>query len=673
MKYLRKLALYAPFLSGVLIVGCVAAALKDYEEPVYEVLAAETVEENVVSETQEPEEAVQEETEDTEQKERTLTGVLPAAVGKAAVEEQEEETGELNLSGLEDGVYKGTGTGFAGKITVSVEIKDHKIVSIEIVQVEADDASFIAQAKGVIDRILAAQSLDVDTVSGATYSSRGIIRAVRNALTGEADDGQTAGSSAGTGLGSTTLAAFKDPESYKDGVYEGSATGFAGTIKVKVTITGGKIVKIEITETVDGTEYIQNASAVLARIIEAQGTNVDTVSGATYSSVGIINAVRNALAKAAASEDNNAGKFPYEDGIYYGTAAGYKGDITVAVVLQEETIKAILITESSDDAAYLSKASAVAEEIVSKQSVKVDTVSGATYSSNGILKAVKKAIKAAKNGNTQEEEDTEDTEETGETGNFPYKEGVYYGTGTGFSGDVTVAVAIADYTIKAVIVTQTSDDAEFFDRARSIIDSVVTKQSLEVDAVTGATYSSNGILEALKNAIEAAKKATDGTADSEEQEQEPDTDTGNDDTQDAVSDGTGTDTNEPDTGDNSENSTEGTVYKNGTYNVTVLCTDDTDTVEGNFKYNLNANVTISGDKITAVENLIIVDIDYDASDNAKYVKLAAEGNAKNTGVVAQILAKGNAEGIDAVTGATYSSDAIAEACKEALRQAMEGT
>ena len=39
----------------------------------------------------------------------------------------------------------------------------------------------------MIDKIIEGQTLDVDTVSGATFSSRGIISAVKNALTGEKD------------------------------------------------------------------------------------------------------------------------------------------------------------------------------------------------------------------------------------------------------------------------------------------------------------------------------------------------------------------------------------------------------------------------------------------------------------------------------------------------------
>ena len=260
-----KLGSMAPALSAILVVACAGASVAAYTPKVYAVQKA-----------------------------------APKATESDTVEDTTAE--EMNLEGqvfdLSDGIYEGTGTGFAGKITVAVEIKDKKIVAITILNVEADDAAFFNRAKGVIDRIIQSQNLDVDVVSGATYSSRGIISAVKNALTGEKDSGKTA-ENPSQGQGSTTLAASMDAGSYKDGVYYGSATGFAGPIKVKVVITDGKIASVEIVETSDGSSYISKASSITGKIVASQSTNVDTVSGATYSSVGIINAVRNALAQAA--------------------------------------------------------------------------------------------------------------------------------------------------------------------------------------------------------------------------------------------------------------------------------------------------------------------------------------------------------------------------------------
>ena len=64
---------------------------------------------------------------------------------------------------------------------MSVVLKDKTIQSISIVSAPGEDASFLNRAKGVIDRIIAAQSVEVDTVSGATFSSKGILAAVKNA------------------------------------------------------------------------------------------------------------------------------------------------------------------------------------------------------------------------------------------------------------------------------------------------------------------------------------------------------------------------------------------------------------------------------------------------------------------------------------------------------------
>lgn len=82
---------------------------------------------------------------------------------------------------------------------------------------------------------------------------------------------------------------------YKDGVYIGTGTGFGGELKVQVTIKDGKITDIKLLSSNDDAHYISKAQALLKNIISGQTTNVDTVSGATYSSVGLINAVRDAL------------------------------------------------------------------------------------------------------------------------------------------------------------------------------------------------------------------------------------------------------------------------------------------------------------------------------------------------------------------------------------------
>lgn len=83
---------------------------------------------------------------------------------------------------------------------------------------------------------------------------------------------------------------------YIDGTYTGSASGYNGSISVEVTVSNGSISDIKITKYVDDEPFIDEAiSGVTENIINAQNTDVDTVSGATFSSKGIINAVKAAL------------------------------------------------------------------------------------------------------------------------------------------------------------------------------------------------------------------------------------------------------------------------------------------------------------------------------------------------------------------------------------------
>ena len=83
-----------------------------------------------------------------------------------------------------------------------------------------------------------------------------------------------------------------------DGVFTGSAQGYGGTVTTQVTIEGGYITDVQVVDHSGETDaYFEQASVLEGRIWAAQGTNVDTVSGATFSSAGIINGVNAALAQ----------------------------------------------------------------------------------------------------------------------------------------------------------------------------------------------------------------------------------------------------------------------------------------------------------------------------------------------------------------------------------------
>lgn len=64
---------------------------------------------------------------------------------------------------------------------------------------------------------------------------------------------------------------------------------------MRVTVKGGKISAVDILSNVDDAAYFKKAKAVISSVIEQQSPNVDTVSGATFSSVGILDAIYNAM------------------------------------------------------------------------------------------------------------------------------------------------------------------------------------------------------------------------------------------------------------------------------------------------------------------------------------------------------------------------------------------
>lgn len=73
-----------------------------------------------------------------------------------------------------DGTFEGTAHGYRGEVAVSVAIDDGHITRVDIVDAGQEDSAFLAVCEGLPARVVEAQSTDVDVVSGATFTSRGI-------------------------------------------------------------------------------------------------------------------------------------------------------------------------------------------------------------------------------------------------------------------------------------------------------------------------------------------------------------------------------------------------------------------------------------------------------------------------------------------------------------------
>lgn len=97
------------------------------------------------------------------------------------------------------------------------------------------------------------------------------------------------------------------------------------------------------------------------------------------------------------SSNNNVVTSKYKDGTFKGTAEGYNGPVTVSVTISSDKITAINVVSHEDDDAFFNEAKNVINKIISSQGTNVDVVSGATYSSKGIINASASAINSAKN------------------------------------------------------------------------------------------------------------------------------------------------------------------------------------------------------------------------------------------------------------------------------------
>lgn len=534
------------------------------------------------------------ETEDISQIKEALAKESTAAMAETT-KKNTTKKGKKGAIDVKDGTYKGSANGYGGKVTVNVTVSKKTMTAIDIVSAPGETDSFFNRAKGVIDEMLTAQSTDVDVVSGATYSSNGIIGAVKNALFGtESNNATAAAANAGNAAGSApSVSKVSESGTWKDGTYTGSGKGFGGTISVKVTVKDGKISAIDVTSASGETaSYFSKAKGIIPKMISGQTTNVDAASGATYSSNGIITAVRNALSKA-------------ETG---------------------------------------------------KSSTK------------------KKKKKNKKNKKKNSSSDNNNNNKAPAEG---YEDGTYTGSAA-CSGEqfkeysVTANVTIKNGKISAVEISSTAKGTnlkQFMsrDEIKNLPSLIVSKNGTSgVDAVSGATYSSHAIFNAVNDALSKAKKNSSSTEKKEEtttEKKEETTTEKKEETTTEKKEETTTEKKEETTTEKKEETTEnpdeGKNYKNGTYKVSITCEPDED--EDFDPYTISIDITIKKDKITEISNI---------TANTNSTNKAYTNDAKK-GMVSKIVANGNADGVNTVSGATCSSKAIKDACQKAFNAAKK--
>lgn len=170
-------------------------------------------------------------------------------------------------------ILTGTAEGFGGEVTVTVVVNGNDIVSVTAEGPDETEGVGSIAIDELPNIIAEKDSTDVDSITGATYTSDGIKEAVKNALA-------TRGSSAGSSEETLT----------------GTAEGFGGKITVTVVLKGNDIVSVKA-EGPDETEGVGSVAIeeLPGKIEEADSVDIEGVSGATYTSDGLKEAVTNAI------------------------------------------------------------------------------------------------------------------------------------------------------------------------------------------------------------------------------------------------------------------------------------------------------------------------------------------------------------------------------------------
>ncbi len=733
MEFRKFLKSSGALLPGVAVAVCVAGSLSGYEAPVFE---------NALTQVVEASEETSSSDKDTKKASEEGSSEKAAALSL---------DGTVNLEDCADGTWEGSGEGFRnGKTTVQVTIKNHKMTAIEVVSHQDTDSFFSKAKSSVIDAIMSSQSLEVDTVSGATYSSNGIIEAVSNALkraAGQPVSDDYSGNDGSSDSESVSVS-VSSPDTLTDGTYVGSGAGYGGTTTVSVTVSGGKITSVDVLSHQDTDSYFSMASVLCSLIVQNNGVSgLDAVSGATYSSRGILEAVANALSQAGSSDaavsvstsgssssGSSSGSVsisvadtPSElsDGTYTGSGAGFGGTTTLSVSVKNGKISGVNVLEHHDTDSYFAMAYPLVSRIVSNNGVSgLDAVSGATYSSRGILEAAANALAKAgasssssasgsgtsgsknssstgsgtsgnkgssSSGNSSSESRADDSAELDNSssvikGSLPCPDGTYTGTGEGNGGDIKVSIVIKDQTLTAVTVLSAEDEDEpFITNAKTILSSILLSQSVEVDTISGATYSSQGILDAVQDALNSAAAAAEEEEKEEENTDSSDSETEEDaDQSDENSDKTNAEDTEKDASETDEskdldemNETDETEsggdsetgpYEDGVYTASILIDPGED---GDFlPYTLSMELTIENGYITSFDNVTGSGGGYD-EDDLRYISRALNGTTKYTGIAEQVFEVNGLEGVEAVSGATWTSEGLIEMIRQILLLAAE--
>jgi len=285
-------------------------------------------------------------------------------------------------------------------------------------------------------------------------------------------------------------------EEIEDGTYTGTGEGFDGPIEVEVTTEGNEIVGVDILSHSESPDISDPAiEEIPEAIVDNNSTDVDVASGATASSEGIMEAVNNALAEDGGDSAAGDTQETYEDGTYTGSAEGHNGPLEVEVTVENGALANVDILEHSESEDISDPAiEETPQAIVDNNSTDVDATSGATVTSEAIMEAVNNAL--AEDGADSAADDTQAT----------YEDGSYTASVEAHNGPLEVEVTVENGELANVEVLEHNESPDISDPAiEETPQAIVDSNSTDVDATSGATVTSEAIMDAVDLALEDAQ------------------------------------------------------------------------------------------------------------------------------------------------------------------------
>ncbi|OON85866.1 hypothetical protein BXO88_10540 [Oribacterium sp. C9] len=416
----------------------------------------------------------------------------------------------------------GEAQGLGGPVKVEVIANAEKIFSINVIDASGETPNIGTLAVDQLPAsIFEANSLAVDSVSGATITSTAIKNAAAQAIESAGFDP----ANFGFVKEEKKEVVVDTSEIPSDAVTAtGEAQGLGGPVTVEITATADKIYNLTATGDSEtpgiGTKALEELPGA---IISANSISVDSVSGATVTSDAIKEAAKKALESAGFDAANFSGgssetketpaetekatdeakDIPADAVKVSAEAQGLGGPVKVEITATADKIYDLVATGDKETPGIGTKAlEELPGKIISANSIDVDAISGATVTSDAIKEAAKKALESA---NFNDKKDSSKDTEKADDKKASSDEVKATGEAQGLGGPVKVEITATADKILDVVATGDKETPGIGSKAlEELPGKIVSANSLDVDAISGATVTSDAIKEAAKKALESA-------------------------------------------------------------------------------------------------------------------------------------------------------------------------